>query len=240
MATKAPVTAAADDRDPDFQFALKALLSAYQPILEQELARSKDPEALEKEEESHPANCDDEVAQTGQILDRFFTEEVAVRLLPAEARELLGAVERWRWCLLHIRCCIVFGWLLCRRPRNFKLFIYYLHRYWLCVRQAIGAPIANPPTAHDRADFQVLVKAAAAAYRPFLTDQLATVDFPLGLPEEVLAGKIDCNGGEEDASAIFERLLTVDAAQALLGAKAFEQHSKDPFFSLTSCTSSSR
>ena len=48
MATKAPVTAAADDRDPDFQFALKALLSAYQPILEQELARSKDPEALEK------------------------------------------------------------------------------------------------------------------------------------------------------------------------------------------------
>jgi hypothetical protein len=235
MATKAPVTAAADDRDPDFQFALKALLGAYQPILEQELARSKDPEALEKEAEAHPANCEDEITQTSQILDRFFTEEVAVRLLPAEARELLGPVERWRWCLLHIRCCIIFGWLLCRRPRNFRLFVYYLHRYWLCVRQAIGAPIANPPTAHDRADFQVLVKAAAAAYRPFLTDQLATVDFPLGLPEEVLAGKIDCNSGEEEASAIFERLLTVDAAHALLGAKAFEQHSKDPFFWFCRC-----
>jgi len=45
MATKPPVTTAAgvDDRDPDFEFALKALLGAYQPILEQELARSKDP-----------------------------------------------------------------------------------------------------------------------------------------------------------------------------------------------------
>ena len=235
MATKPPVGTAAEDRDPDFQFALKALLDAYQPILEQELARSKDPQALEKEEEAHPPSCEDEIAQTGQILDRFFTEEVAVRLLPAEARELLGPIDRWRWCLLHIRCCIVFGWLLCRRPRNFRLFIYYLHRYWLCVRQAIGAPIGNPPTAHERADFQVLVKAAAAAYRPFLTDQLATVDFPLGLPEEVISGRIDCNSGEEDASAIFERLLSVDAAQALLGAKAFEQHSKDPFFWFCRC-----
>ena len=115
MATKPPVDAAGDDRDPEFQFALKALLDAYQPILEQELARAKDPEALAKEEEANPPNCEDEIAQTGQILDRFFTEDVAVRLLPAEARELLGPIERWRWCLLHIRCCIVFGWLLCRR-----------------------------------------------------------------------------------------------------------------------------
>ena len=235
MTNALPVDAAGDDHDADFQFALKALLSAYQPILEQELARTKDPDALAKEEAANPPNCADELAQASQILDHFFTEEVAVRLLPAQARDLMGPVARWRWCLLHIRCCIIFGWLLCRRPRNFRLFIYYLHRYWLCVRQAIGTPVADPPTAAERADFQTLVKAAAAAYRPFLTDQLATVDFPVALPEEVMTGKIDCFSGEEDASAVFERLLNVDTAQALLGAKAFEQHSKDPFFWFCRC-----
>src|ERR1035438_10087278 len=60
---------------------------------------------------------------------------------PAQARELLGPIEGWRWCLLHIRCCIIFGWLLCRRPRSFRLSAYYLYRLWLCVRQALGTPV---------------------------------------------------------------------------------------------------
>ncbi len=38
----------------DFQFVLKALLAAYQPILEEELRRAKAPEDLKKEVESRP------------------------------------------------------------------------------------------------------------------------------------------------------------------------------------------
>ena len=227
--------AAAEDRDPDFQFALQALLSVYQPILEQELARAKDPQRLQQEEEANPPNCEDELRHANEIFEKFFTEEVALRLLPTEARELLGPIERWRWCLLHIRCCIIFGWLVCRRPRNFRLFVYYLYRYWLCVRRAVGAPVGTVLSAEEKADFQTLVKAAAAAYRPYLSDQLATVEFPIGLPDEVLDGKIDCFEGEADAAAIFERVLTVEAAPALLGRKAFEEHSKQPWFWFCRC-----
>ena len=121
----------------DFQFVLKALLEAYQPILEEELDRVKKPEELKKEAESKPPSCEDELALANRIFDKFFTEEVAVRLLPPEGRQLLGPIEGWRWCLLHIRCCIIFGWLVCRGPRTFRAFAYYLYRYWICVRQAL-------------------------------------------------------------------------------------------------------
>lgn len=234
----APGDAAAeppDNQDADFQYALRALLAVYQPILEEELARAKDPERLAKDEEATPETCEEEVAQANQLFEKFFTEEVALRLLPAEARELLGPAANWRWCLLHIRCCIVFGWLVCRRPRHFRLFIYYLYRYWLCVREVLGAPVSSPLTPSERADFQTLVKAATAAFKPYLTDQLATVEFPLGLPDEVTGGKIDCFEGEESAAAIFERLLTAEVAPALLGQKAFDEHSHSPHFWFCRC-----
>jgi hypothetical protein len=54
-----------------------------------------------------------------------------MRLLPAQACEMLGPIERWRWCFLHIRCCIIFGWLLCRRQLTFRASNYYF--YWLCL-----------------------------------------------------------------------------------------------------------
>lgn len=219
----------------DFQFALKELLSAYQPILEEELRRVKDPEKLKKEAEENPPDCDDEFALANRIFEKFFTEEVAVRLLPEEGRKQLGPIDRWRWCFLHIRCCIIFGWLICRRPRTFRGFTYYLYRYWICVRKALDTPISNPPTPEERQDFATLVKAFARAYTPYLTDQLATVEFPDGLPEEVLEGKIDCFEGEGDASAIFERALTVETASALLGKEAFEKHRQDPFFWFCRC-----
>src|SRR5437764_1378314 len=82
------------------------------------------------------------------------------------------------------RCCIIFGWLICRGPRTFRAFAYYLHRYWICVRQALGTPVSSPPTAEERQDFQTLVQALAGAYRPYLTDQLASVEFPSGIPDE--------------------------------------------------------
>ncbi|MCZ7627032.1 MAG: hypothetical protein M5R38_15815 [Candidatus Methylomirabilis sp.] len=158
-----------------------------------------------------------------------------MRLLPEEGRQLLGPIDRWRWCLLHIRCCIIFGWLVCRGPRTFRAFVYYLYRYWICVRQALGTPVSSPPTPEQRQDFQTLVQALAGAYKPYLTDQLATVEFPAGIPDEVLTGKIDCFEGEEAAAAIFERLLTVETAQALLGKEAFAAHSKESWFWFCRC-----
>ena len=56
------------------------------------------------------------------------------------------------------------------------------------------------------------------------------MEISLGLPDEVFVGKIDCFEGEDKAAALFERLLTPDAAQALLGKDAFATHSTDQFF----------
>jgi hypothetical protein len=224
-----------ETQNEDFQFALKQLLEAYRPILEEDLRRADSPEDLEKEAEQNPPNCEDEMALANRIFEKFFTEEVAVRLLPPEARELLGNNERWRWCLLHIRCCIIFGWLVCRRPRTFRAFVYYLYKYWICVRQVLGTPVSNPLTQEEQQDFRTLTSALANAYKPYLTDQLASVEFPTGIPDEVVAGKIDCFEGEDAAAAIFERLLTVETAPALLGKAAFEAHSKEPFFWFCRC-----
>jgi hypothetical protein len=220
--------------DEDFQYVLKELLGAYQPILEEELQRAKSPDQLRKEVDK-PAGCEEELALANRIFEKFFTDEVAVRLLPPEGRELLGPVDRWRWCLLHIRCCIIFGWLVCRGPRTFRLFLYYLYLYWRCVRQVLGTPVSSPPTAGERQDFQVLTQALATAFKPYLTDQLATVEFPAGVPDEVFDGRIDCFEGEEEAAAIFERLLTIDTASALLGKAAFDEHSREPFFRFCRC-----
>ncbi len=221
--------------DADFQFVLKELLGAYKPVLEDDLRRAGAPEQLKKEAESNPPSCEEELALAERIFGKFFTEEVAARLLPEEGRKLLGPIDRWRWCLLHIRCCMIFGWLVCRAPRTFRAFAYYLYRYWRCVRQALGTPVASPPTAEQQQDFQTLVRALAGAYKPYLTDQLATVEFPTGIPAEVVAGKIDCLEGEEEWAAIFERLLTIDTAPVLLGKTAFEAHSKEPFFRFCRC-----
>jgi hypothetical protein len=225
----------AEIHNKDFQFVLKHLLAAYQPVLEEDLKRAKAPEELKKEAESKPASCEDEIALANRIFGKFVTEEVAMRLLPEEGRKQLGPIENWRWCFLHIRCCIIFGWLLCHRQRTFRAFAYYLYRYWLCVRQVLGTPVSHPPTAEEREDFQVLVRALATAYKPYLTNQLASVEFPVGIPDEVLDGKIDCLEGEEEAAAIFERLLTAETAPALLGRKAFEVHSKESHFWFCRC-----
>lgn len=221
-----------DDADDDFQFVLKELVDAYQPTIDEDLQRSKTPEAWKDDD---PPNCEEELALANRIFDRFLTADVALRLLPKEARELLGPIDRWRWCLLHIRCCIIFGWLVCRSPRTFRAFAYYLNRYWRCVREVLGTPVSRPPTAAERQDFHTLTQALAAAYKPYLTDQLASVEFPAGIPDEVFDGRIDCFEGEEEAAAIFERLLTFETAPALLGKAAFDAHAREPFFRFCRC-----
>ena len=172
------------------------MLAGYQPILEEELKRAKDPERLKKELLASTPNCEEEMALAQRIFERFSTPELATRLLPPEAQAVVGSIEQSRWCLLHIRCCLIFGWLICRRPRNFRVFVYYLYRYWLCVRQVIGRPVSRrrpPRSSRTSGRWQSI---AADAYRPYLTDQLATVEFPVGIPDEVIAGKIDCDDAE--------------------------------------------
>lgn len=231
-----PASAAAppEIQNPDFQFVLKALLAAYQPILEDQLNLAKNPDKLNAQA-GVPANCASEIAEANRLFGSFFTEEVALRMLPPEGRKQLGSVENWRWCLQHLRCCFIFGWLVCRGSRTFRAWSYYAYEYWLCVRQSLGVPVANPPTEQQRQDFQTLISALAAAYKPYLTDQLASVEFPAGIPDEVISGQINCFEGLQDPCAIFERFLTGEAAQALLGKDAFAAHSKDPNFWFCRC-----
>ena len=221
--------------DQDFQAVLKALLAVYQPVLEQQLNLIKNPQELQKQVQSSEQSCAEEFAEAYALFEKFLTEDVAQRLLPPQARELLGPIERWRWCFLHIRCCIVFGWLVCRWPRSFRGFAYYLYEYWKCVRRVIGNPVSDPPTPEQRRDFEVLVNILAGAFKPYLTDQLATVEYPQGVPDEVISGKIDCFVDEREACIIFERLLTTEAARALLGEAAFKEQSLQKFFWFCRC-----
>lgn len=228
-------TAAPELNNPDFQFVLKALLSAYQPILERQLSLAKNPDELEKEALRHPPNCADEFAEANALFGKFLSDDVALHLIPEQGRAQLGAIENWRWCLQHLRCCIIFGWLVCRGPRTFRAWAYYVYQYWRCVRESLGTPVANPPTAEQRKDFRILIEALAQAYKPYLTDQLASVEFPSGIPDEVLGGKIDCFEGQVDTCAIFDRLLTTEAAQALLGKAAFAARSQETNFWFCRC-----
>jgi len=226
----------AELNNPDFQAGLRALLAVYQPILEQQLNLAKNPEELQKQAQAIATRtCAQEFEEAYKMFGKFLNEDTAIRLLPPQARELLGPIDRWRWCLQHILCCLVFGWLVCRWPRTFRGYAYYLYEFWRCVREVIGNPISNPPTEEQRRDFDTLVKILAEAYKPYLTDQLAAVEYPAGVPEEIISGKIDCFIDDREACVIFERLLTTEAARALLGEAAFKQHSNLPFFWFCRC-----
>lgn len=233
--TEDPKAEAVVTESEDFQYALRALLAAYQPVLEQQLNLIANPQELQRQLQAGRQTCAEEFAEAYALFEKFLTEDVAQRLLPAQARELLGPIEQWRWCFLHIRCCLVFGWLACRWPRTFRGFAYYLYEYWRCVRQVIGNPVSDPPTAEQRRDFETLVNVLAAAFKPYLSDQLASVEFPAGVPQEVIAGTIDCFTDDQFGCQIFERLLTTEAARALFGEAAFQEHSQQPSFWFCRC-----
>jgi len=223
-----------DPQDPDFQAVLKLLLAAYQPILESELKLSQSPDELAKLA-ARPVNCDDEIALANRIFGQFFTPEVASLVLGPAGRQTAGAIEKWNWCFRHMRCCIIFGWLVCRGPRTFRAFAYYLHRYWLCVREALDQPVKAPLTDAQRHDFQTLVDSLAGAFKPYLADQISSTEFPASIPDEILRGQIDCFEGSGEAAAIFSRLLSMETAPALLGKEAFAVHARDPFFRFCRC-----
>src|SRR5215472_10324287 len=93
-----------DLQDPEFRSALEALLSAYEPILAEDLKLAKSPDKVR--EAGGRYDCEAEIALANQIFGKFWTDAVAVQILPAELRERFGPIEKWRWCFLHIRCCM--------------------------------------------------------------------------------------------------------------------------------------
>jgi hypothetical protein len=206
--------------NPDFKHVLDSLLDAYRPILEQELRAAQSASSLLEASQAAPPTCADEIATARQIFHTFFTPEVATRLLPVEGQKAFGNVDQWEWCYRHILCCIVFGWLVCRGPRTFRGFAYYLYEYWLCVRQAIGEPVSKPPTIAEKRDFGNLVRLLAAAYAPSVKSELKDLEYPIDLPQEIEFGKLDCADDDNAAASVFERLLASESAAALFGANS--------------------
>jgi hypothetical protein len=219
----------------DFQFVLGALLKAYQPILENELKLAQSAQTLIQESQKQPPTCEDEIALANSLFEPFFTTDVATRLLPAEGRQVFGNPDQWSWCYRHILCCLIFGWLVCRGPRTYRGFAYYLNLYWRCVRQALGHPVSNPPTVDEQRDFSTLNRILAQAYTPFIQNQVKDLEYPVGIPQEIQSGEIDCYTDDNAASSVFERLLTPEAASALFGDTAFGQHSKEAIFRACRC-----
>ena len=210
-------------QNADFQAVLDSLLAAYRPILEHELSLSASAATLVKEAQAHPPTCDDEIELAVSLFERFFTKDVAFRLLPDEGRQVFGKPDQWDWCYRRILCCLIFGWLVCRGPRTFRGFAYYLYQYWRCVRQALGQPVSVPPTVEEKRDFNTLVKILASAYAPSLKEQIKDIEYPIDIPREIESGEIDCKVDDNAASSVFARLCTPESATALFGSDAFNQ-----------------
>src|SRR6266511_4378114 len=92
--------------DEDFQFALKELLAAYEPILVEELDRVRAPE-LKKRGPRASSELRRRVragrTNLRQVFQRGRRRAPATTRRPAAARPDRGG----RWCLRHIRCCII-------------------------------------------------------------------------------------------------------------------------------------
>ncbi len=219
----------------DFQAVLNSLLAAYRPILERELSLSESAANLVKESQAHPPTCDDEIELAQSLFERFFTKDVALSLLPDEGRQVLGNPDQWEWCYRRILCCLIFGWLVCRGPRTFRGFAYYLYQYWRCVRQALGQPVSIPPTVEEQRDFSTLVKILASAYAPSIKDQVKDLEYPIDIPQEIASGQIDCSVDNDAASSVFQRLCAPDAAAALFGSKVSEQIGQGPIWRNCCC-----
>jgi hypothetical protein len=230
----ADVTEPTLTQDQDFQAVLNAFLSSYKPFLEKELSLASSAAALIKESQAHPPSCDDEINTAVALFEHFYTKDVAVRVLPPEGREALGNPDQWEWCYRRILCCLIFGWLVCRGPRTFRGFAYYIYQYWRCVRQALGQPVSNPPTVDEQRDFGTLVKILAAAYKPAIDEQVKDLEYPIDIPKEIISGAIDCNVDNDAESSVFQRLCTPEASRALFG-KGFDQVGVGPLARYCCC-----
>ncbi len=211
----------------DLEFVLKSFLNAYRPTLERELKLTESAPALIQASKDHPPTCDDEIKLARALFERFFTQDVATRLLPDQGRVVFGNPDQWAWCYRHILCCLVFGWLVCRGPRTFRGFGYYLYRYWRCVREALGHPVSSPPTIDEKRDFATLVRILAAAYAPSIQSQVRDLEYPIDIPTQIESGQIDCTIDDNAATSVFEHLLSPESAGALFGSTAFSQYANE-------------
>ena len=209
---------AADDPGSGFN----TLLDVYGPVLR---AGSADVEAAALV----AGGPQDDVALAGALAERIFTEESVPGHFPPEALELLGSPKQWVWCLRYIRCCWAFGWLVCRGCRDYRALNYYLYRYWLCVRRALGQ--GEP----DRREFEQLAKLFRDTYGRWLRGELAQVELEHGGSDDLAAGRVDCCRDDAFSAALFDRLATSEAAMALIGRDAFVQASRHPYFWLCRC-----
>src|SRR5256886_17341555 len=82
-------------QDSEFRSALEALLSAYEPILAEDLKLAKSPDKVR--EAGERLDCEAEIALANQIFGKFWTEAVAVSILPPDVRERFGSIDKWRW-----------------------------------------------------------------------------------------------------------------------------------------------
>ncbi len=203
----------------DLQFVLDAFLKAYRPILEKELKLASSPAELINAANT-PPTCADEIHLARKLFEPFFTKDVALRLLSDQGRATLGNTDEWAWCYRRLLCCLIFGWLVCRGPRTFRGFSYYLYEYWLCVRRALDQPVSTPPTIEEKRDFSALLKVLASAYRPVINSEIKDLDYPIDIPSEIISGAIDCHVDDNAVSPIFSRLCSQESARALFGAKA--------------------
>jgi hypothetical protein len=214
--------------DANFQWVLDAFLRAYRPVLEHELRVGQSAETLLEASREHPPTTDEEIRQARALFERFFTPDVATKLLPAEGQAAFGSPDQWEWCYRHILCCLVFGWLVCRGPRTFRGFAYYLYQYWICVRQALGEPVSDPPTAEQKRDFAMLVRILSTAYGPSIRSQVRDLEYPIDIPKDIESGKIGRDIDANAAKGVFERLLSAESAPALLGKAAFAKYGNEP------------
>ena len=211
----------------DLEFVLSAFLSAYRPILERELEHSSSVATLVRAARENPPTAEQEIEQARALFERFFTPEVATRLLPYEGRAAFGNYNEWRWCYRHILCCLEFGWLVCRGPRTLRGFGYYVNQYWRCVREALGHPVSDPPTVDETRDFNTLVHILSSAYADVIKVQVKDLDYPIDISKKIASGEIGHNVDDHATSAVFERLLSAESAPSLFGGAALAEHGKE-------------
>ncbi|HKP74650.1 MAG TPA: hypothetical protein VJT67_03870, partial [Longimicrobiaceae bacterium] len=177
----------------------------------------------------------DDVALATQAAEAFFTDENALAYFPREAPEVLGAGNEWSQCLPGVRCAFVFGWLVCHGCRDFNALNYYLYRYLLCVRVAQGRDPRAPLSALEREDFRRLAAILGQSYAEWLKEEELKVELDAVVPDDVSVGRLDCCRHNTFTAALFDRLGTDAAAEALMGREAFAARTRNPFWWLCFC-----
>ncbi|MBV9109233.1 MAG: hypothetical protein JO306_07495 [Gemmatimonadetes bacterium] len=220
------ITETTTQQDDGFNAFLEAFAPAVRGTLE---------EAPAAEPAGAAAPPADDVALATELAGRIFSDDLAARYFPRDAADVLGPGDEWRACLPLVRCCWMFGWLVCRGCRDFQALNYYLYRYWLCVRVALGRSPRARLTDVEREEFRRLSALLGQTYAAWLKEEEMRVELEQASVDDVLAGRADCCRDNAFTTALFDRLSTREAAEALLGRETFAAQAQMPFFWLCRC-----